>query len=99
MWYLLRYRLSKSLPTMFYLHGMFRPLFFHGDGAFQRDTACTADLAREASLSSKDVVWSLIDMGSVPDEPPHMLWAGRYVFPIQTTSPNKTKVKGWMKVI
>lgn len=98
LWYLLRYRLSKRLPAMFSLHPN-KVFFFCKDGAFQLTPGGDPQtLALEAAeMSAPEAVWSLVDVGTLRQEPPAYL-VKNIVFVVQTTSPDEIRYKGWSEV-
>jgi len=95
LWYLLRYRLSQQLPTIFGLEGSV--YFFHKTGAYELGSPLGYQhLASEAiDMSRPELVWSLIDTVDKSGPPPYFWEAG--LFPVQTTSPDRSRYKVWAK--
>lgn len=107
MWYLLRYRLSKKLPTLFCLRS-WEPMLFREDGAFEPSShrmAKTPKLvyaARDACRPENGRLWVLDDESKLKTEydPPGRLNHGQ-VFLIQTTdveSHDEVVFQEWVQV-
>ena len=96
LWYLLRHRLSLRLPTVFAIGDSC--FFFHQTGAYIASaTAPFAFLLEDATTSSSELVWALIDRMNQKTEPPPWLVTSD-LFPVQSAPPNASQYKAWMKV-
>lgn len=97
LWYLLRYRLHHRQPTVFAIGGS--PHLFNKNGAYIKSRAAREGQLTEdaASASPSELVWALIDRLNEKTEPPTWLVTTE-LFPVQSTSPDTSRYKGWMKV-
>ena len=76
LWYLLRYRLSLSLPTVFASGGTY--YFFHETGVYVASTTAPGYFLSEDvnTASGSKLVWALIDRMNKSTEPPAWLVLG-----------------------
>ena len=98
LWYLLRYRLSRQLPTIFSLGGS--PVyFFHNTGVYEPISYFqTPGLLNEAvAKSNPELVWSLIDRLDEKTGPLEMVWGGD-LFPVHTSAPDLSLFQTWAEV-
>jgi hypothetical protein len=97
LWYLLRYRLSRRLPTVFVLDDDIL-YFFHESGVYTEAPAAKGGhLAEDVIIAAgSDLVWALIE-GVGKSEPAKWLVTNA-LFPVQSASPDMSGYKAWMKV-
>jgi hypothetical protein len=96
LWYLLRYRLSRRLPTVFAISKT--PHFFHKSGVYLgSSTATNDDLAEDViTAAGSELVWALVDVMD-KNEPAEWLVTNK-LFPVQSACPDVSRYKSWMKV-
>ncbi|KZP31710.1 hypothetical protein FIBSPDRAFT_925558 [Athelia psychrophila] len=86
LWYALRCRLRDKLPTLFTMDSD-PSIYFSANGASDEATS---------AARREEKIWSLFDLGAALHAPDAMLWTN--VFGVQTTSPQETRYKGWLKL-